>query len=207
VKSKRRSFVAAVLGTLLWPLLLGAQIPRPELQIERAFNNIVENVEIQRNLLEQDPCAAYGLVDKHLRDQFDWVFLGRYILREHWPTDSDQQTRFVEAFYDHLVEDYADLLIHFDSETLRVTRFDEDPPPESAYLQMQVTMNSGEKVPFALRMRVIDGGWRIIDVKPKTFSYVSDFHDNFRVEIFEVGLDGLIARLEEEAAQRRLCGQ
>jgi ABC-type transporter MlaC component len=72
---------------------------------------------------------------------------------------------------------------------------------------MLVTMNDGDKVPFDLRMRVIDGAWRIIDVKPENFSYVRDFHANFRAEVFDVGLDGLIARLEEEAAPRRACGE
>ena len=157
-------------------------------------------------------CALYALVDEHLRSEFGLFRAGKAMLSRHWPEEAEQQERFVNAFYDYLVAKYGDLLVHFNSDTLRVIPREESPVLDRARLDAQLTMTDGEKVDVSLTMRFIGDQWRIVDVVSMraaegVYSHASGFSDLFLDEIHDAGFDGLIEWLEEEAAPLARCGQ
>jgi ABC-type transporter MlaC component len=200
---------ALLLAMALLPIGLGAQPARPERQIENAFDRVVGIVESRRAELERDEtnCAAYAVVDEYLVGQFDLRRASRMILDDHWPDDPEDQQRFVAVFRDYLVQKYGDLVKYFNADTLRVIWRDEPPPADVPYtwIDVEMTMNDGKVWPVRLRMHPSDEQWGIYDVKADSYSYAKNFHDDFRIEIYEVGLTGLLDRLMETAAIRRQC--
>jgi ABC-type transporter MlaC component len=207
--AERQAIPPLVAAMLVTTAVGAAELPRPEPQIEQTFARIVDDVAtvVGSTLTpEQLDCAMFDLVDEHLRPQFDFHASSRRILDRHWPESPEQQARFVEAFYDHLVARYGDLLIHFNEDTLRVVHLDENPEITNLWLETEWTLSNGDKVPAGLRMRYDNAEWRIVDVRPETFSYLEKFHDDFQIDVYDMGLEGLIGWLEEEAAPRRDCG-
>lgn len=183
-----------------------ADYPRIEPPIEAALARIVDDVAG----IQEDPnwqCRTYELVDRHLRDHFNWPLASRAILREHWPESAAAQERFVDAFYNYLVATFGDLLIQFTSDTIRVVRPDSAPEGPRATLETEVTFTDGTKYRADLIMRFSDDAWRIVDVVTDTYSHVTGYIDEYRFEIRDVGFDGLVERLEREAAPRRQCGR
>lgn len=182
------------------------ELPRPEPRIHEVIGRIVDDVALMQEQLEQDDCLTFDLVDRHLRGEFDLQTAGQLILGDFWPDDGDARERFVKAFADSLVARYGDLIRYFNSETLKVFPLDAPPVSERLRLSAEMTFNDGETIDVILRMRYNGERWRIFDIQAEDYSYARNFRDDFRFEIPDIGFDGLIERLKEEAAPRRACG-
>jgi len=197
----------ALCALVVTRVAFGADFPPPEVQIRKAFDELVADVAASFDVLEGDNCARYELVDRRLRGQFGIANSSRMILGKYWPEIPGEQQRFVETFYRFLVATYGDLVIEFNADTLQVLPRDETPEVYDAWVETNIRMNDDEIVPVGLRVRFVEDAWRIVDVKPETFSYAREFRDTFWSSIHDVGFDGLIDWLEKETAQRTLCGQ
>ena len=187
-------------------IVANAQVQRPDDQIIEAFNAIVDVVAERQAELQGDICARYELVDKYIGPHFDFASASLNILRrEHWPDDPIEQTRFAEAFYDSLVADYGDLLIHFNSETLQVSRLEANPSSNPLWINGLLRFNDGTTADVRFRVYYSGDRWGIIDVRADSLAYSKDFRAQFLEHIYEHGFDSLIAELERKAAKRRRC--
>ena len=188
------------------------ELPAPVPHIQTVINEIVAAVALQREQLERDVlaedfCSAYALVDRYLRPEFSLHTAGSLMLRQHWPAAVAEQDRFVKAFYGSVVATFGDLIRYFNADTLRVTPLDDLPETERLLLSGEMTFNDGKTIGIGLRIRFIDDRWQIFDIQADELSYVVDYRDDYLYEIPEIGFDGLVERLEKEAAAYTDCGQ
>ena len=194
-------------ASLLLPITPRAELVRPELQIEQAFHQLVAIVASRHADLGEDDgnCAAYAIVDEYLAGQFNLERASRMILDQHWPADPELQQDFVALFRDYLIGKYGDLVRHFNADTVRVTWLDETPATDRyTWVNIDLTMNDGKVWPVRLRMYPLEQ-WGIYDVNADGYSYAKNFHDDYQIEIYDIGLSGLMERLEQTAALPRQC--
>ena len=159
---------------------------------------MLKDLDAHRAEYRKDPAKVHQLVDQVLLPHFDTEYSARLVLARHWNAASpDQRTRFVNAFYKSLLNNYGDALVDFTSDRLKVFPYTGDPNAQYATVRTQVRKDDGSQVVGQLRVCIsTDQGWKAWDVVIEGISYVKSFRDDFGSEIDQKGLDEVIARLE-----------
>ena len=192
-------FFALTLILSLFSMTALAQSPNDV--VAEALNLLDQEIKTRRAELKNDKQALYTVIDDILLPRFDRKFAAQLVLARHWRTASDEQkSRFIEAFYATLVHRYADGVLQFNLDKMKILSFRGDEPEKRTVVKTTVLLDDGTEVPVQYAMVKRSQGWLMYDVKIEGISYVRNFRAEFNSEINATGLDAVIQRLEEEAA-------
>lgn len=165
-----------------------------------ALNLLDQEINTRRAELKNDKQTLYTVIDDILLPRFDRKFAAQLVLARHWRSASDEQkTRFIEAFYATLVHRYADGVLQFNLDKMKILSFRGDEPEKQTVVKTTVLLDDGTKVPVHYAMVKRPQGWLMYDVKIEGISYIRNFRAEFNSEINATGLDAVIQRLETEA--------
>ena len=168
--------------------------------VAAALNLLDQEINARRAELKNDKQALYTVIDGILLPRFDRKFAARLVLARHWRTANDEQkTRFIEAFYATLVHRYADGVLQFKLDKMKILPSRGDEPEKRTVVKTTVLLDDGTKVPVHYAMVKRPQGWLMYDVKIEGISYIRNFRAEFNSEINATGLDAVIQRLEAEA--------
>jgi phospholipid transport system substrate-binding protein len=169
----------------------------PSQVIAATADAIARAVAAKHAEYEADPRRLRAVADELLRPRFDLDTSARLILRDHWKSASpDERRRFVAAFYQFLLDSYADALLHFRTDTVTILPGEELAGASTARVRTSMKLRDGSiyQVDYAMRRRA--DGWKIVDVIAEGVSYVRTYRTDFAAEIRATGLASLIDRLE-----------
>ncbi len=167
--------------------------------IEEAAKLLDEAVRGRRDELAEDKEVLYALIDEVLLPRFDRRYAAQLVLARHWRTASaEERNRFINAFYSHLMQKYAEAVLEFDLEGLEVLPFRGDDTKKRVTVRTIMRLDDGTKVPVDYGMVKRDKEWLMFDVKIEGISYVRNFKAELNAEIQAKGLGGVIQRLESE---------
>ena len=165
--------------------------------IEEKAQEMLDELNMNRVAYKKDPAKVRALVDRVLLPHFDTQYSARLVLGRHWRTASPQQRqRFIQAFYNSLLDNYGSALTEFTGERLRVFPTKVAPDADQATVRTEVKRDNGTRVPVNYRLRKTSEGWKAWDVSIEGISYVKSFREDFGSEIDQKGLDAVIRRLE-----------
>lgn len=174
----------------------------PDEFVREAAELLDEAVSERKQELTTDREALYGLIDEILLPRFDRRYAAQLVLGRHWRTASEaQRERFIEAFYQSLMRQYADGVLEFDLSQLKIRPYRGDPSKPRTVVRTVVVLDDGTEAPVDYGLVKKDSGWQVFDVTIEGISYVRNFRAEFNSEIQAKGLDAVIERLEREAAQ------
>lgn len=192
-------FFALTLILSLFSMPVLAQSPNDV--VAEALNLLDQEIKTRKAELKNDKQALYSVIDDILLPRFDRKFAAQLVLARHWRTASDEQkSRFIEAFYATLVHRYADGVLQFNLDKMKILSFRGDEPEKRTVVKTTVLLDDGTEVPVQYAMVERSQGWLMYDVKIEGISYVRNFRAEFNSEINATGLNAVIQRLEEEAA-------
>ena len=192
-------FFALTLILSLFSIPALAQSPNDV--VADALNLLDQEITARRAELKNDKQALYTVIDDILLPRFDRKFAAQLVLARHWRAASDEQkSRFIEAFYATLVHRYADGVLQFNLDKMKILSFRGDEPEKRTVVKTTVLLDDGTKVPVHYAMVKRPQGWLMYDVKIEGISYIRNFRAEFNSEINATGLDAIIQRLEAEAA-------
>ena len=181
------------------PTAPGTQQLGPRELIERGAQKMLKELDANRAAYKKDPKLVAKLVDEVLLPDFDTQYAARQVLGRHWRNATPQQReRFIQAFYNALVENYGSALLDFTGDKLEILPFRGDPASDRATVKTIVKTSSGSRVPVNYTMRKTPQGWKAWDVVIEGISYVNNFRNDFGAEIDQKGLEAVITRLERE---------
>lgn len=194
--------VRSIALTLILGLFsLPAFAQSPNDVVAEALNLLDQEIKPRKEELSNDKQALYAVIDKILLPRFDRKFAAQLVLARHWRSASDEQkSRFIEAFYATLVHRYADGVLQFNLDKMKILSFRGDEPEKRTVVKTTVLLDDGTKVPVHYAMVKRPQGWLMYDVKIEGISYIRNFRAEFNSEINATGLDAVIQRLEAEAA-------
>ena len=173
--------------------------PGPQELMEKVSQDLLRDLDVNREAYRQDPARLRVLVDKFLLPNFDVEFAARRVLGKHWTTATPaQRKRFIDAFVGSMMGDYGDAILEFTADRLKILPFRGDPAATAATVRTLVKRSSGTEVPVNYTLRATPTGWKAWDVTIEGISYVKNFQNDFGTEINEKGLDHLIDRLEAQ---------
>ena len=142
-----------------------------------------------------------GLIDDLLLPRFDRRMAAQQVLARNWRTASEEQRkRFINAFYTILVQRYADGVLDFEPDRIKVLPFRGDASKRTATVKTSVDLEDGTNVSVNYTLVNRKTGWMMFDVTIEGVSYIRNFRTEFDAEIKSTSLEEVIARLEKEAA-------
>jgi len=185
----------------LWLATVSAaqDVRAPEELVEQTANELANRVERDRAELTADQQALFALVDEVLLPVFDTEYAGRQVLGRHGrKATPEQRNEFIDAFYYFLLRSYAESVLKFRKDQVRVL-----PASTKQYrnqqrtaVRTQMKLDDGSTLAVDYSLRNTDEGWRIFDVRIEGVSYVQTYRSQFDAEISSRGLDAVIERLK-----------
>ena len=177
-----------------------AQANAPGQVIEDAVDLLTEGLNTRRDELAADNAALREFIDSILLPRFDREFAAGAVLGKHWRTASaEQKNRFVTAFYETLLQRYAEGVVEFDMSRVEVLPYRGDDTKRTTVVKTEVRLDDGKKVPVNYTLVNRDSQWRMFDVQIEGVSYVINFRKELDSEIRSSSLEDVIVRLEREA--------
>jgi phospholipid transport system substrate-binding protein len=193
-----RIFLAIMALSLLAPQ---AQAATPNEFITEAVKDLATKLDGRRSELADDQEALYSVIDKVLLPRFDRYSAARAVLAKHWKSaNEEQQTRFIDAFYSVLVQRYADGVLDFETDRIKVLPFRGDTEKRIVTVKTSVDLEDGTNISVNYALMNQQPGWKMFDVTIEGVSYVRNFRTEIDAEIRASSLEQVIARMEEEAA-------
>lgn len=172
----------------------------PNAVVESAVAQLTESLEGRRDELAADRKSLYELIDEILLPRFDRKFAAQIVLAKHWRgANESQRTRFIEAFYQALVRRYADGLLEFGQDQVKVLAYRGDATRPRTKVRSTVRLENGSKVAVDYDLVKRESGWLLFNVVIEGVSYVRNFRAELDSEIRSSSLDAVIERLEGEA--------
>lgn len=154
----------------------------------------------QKEELAADRQALYALINEILLPRFDREYSAQLVLGRHWKSASEeQQQRFIDAFYNAMLRQYADGLLEFDMSRLAILPYRGDDSKSRTMVRTTVKLDDGTRVPVDYGLVKRESGWMLFDVRVEGISYVRRFRTEFESEIQSTSLDAVIERLEKDA--------
>ncbi len=184
-----------------------ARTEDPTSVIDSAVEELAGALEGRKLELEEDREELYRLIDRILLPRFDRRYAAQLVLGRYWRSASEeQQQRFIKAFYQALLERYADGVLEFDQDRVMVLPFRGDPEERRTTVRTEVKLDDGTEVPVNYGLVRREEGWKVYDVTVEGISYVRNFRTELNAEIADKGLEAVIRRLEREAGMREADG-
>jgi phospholipid transport system substrate-binding protein len=173
----------------------------PNELVTKVAQDTLRDLDAHRSEYQKDRKKVRELVDKNMLPHFDTAYAAQLVLAKHWRTASpEQRKRFVEAFYQSLLQNYGEALLEFTPDRLRILPFQGKPEDQVATVRSEVRRDNGTRVPVNYSLRKTPQGWKAYDVTIEGVSYVKSFRTDFSSEIQQKGLDAVIDRLESQIA-------
>jgi phospholipid transport system substrate-binding protein len=192
--------IASLFATLSLAQAPTAQLGPNEL-VTKVAQDTLRDLDAHRSEYQKNPKKVRELVDKNMLPYFDTAYAAQLVLAKHWRTaNADQRKRFVEAFYQSLLQNYGEALLEFTPDRLRILPFQGKAEDPVATVRSEVRRDNGSRVPVNYSLRKTPDGWKAYDVTIEGVSYVKSFRTDFASEIQQKGLDAVIQRLESQVA-------
>jgi phospholipid transport system substrate-binding protein len=194
----------AMLASIWVALVMAAGVAvaddSPNAVIDSAVALLAERLDARQEELAENRPELYAIIDEILLPRFDRRFAAQLVLARHWKTASEeQQSRFIDAFYQALLRKYADGILEFDPDMITVLPFRGDTSKKRAKVRSTVDLDDGSKVAVDYELVRRNSGWLVFNVIIEGVSYVRNFRAELDSEINASSLDAVIARLESEA--------
>ena len=171
----------------------------PNEVIEEAATLFASKMEGRNEEFAADRAALYELIDEILLPRFDRKFAAQVVLAKHWRTaNAKQRDRFIEAFYKALVRKYADGLLEFQQDMVKIQPFRGDLSKPRTRVRSTVQLTDGTKVSVDYELVKRESGWLLFNVVVEGVSYVRNFRAELDSEIRGSSLEAVIKRLESE---------
>ncbi len=189
-------------------LLLGfghaAFAQSPNEVIQEASDLLAAQLGTRKQELASDREALYDMVNEIILPRFDRRYAAQLVLGRNWRSATEQQrAAFIDAFYNSLLQKYADGVLDFNQDRIELLPFRGDESKPRVVVKSLVTLDDGTEVPVDYGLVKREAGWMVFDVIIEGISYVRNFRTEVNAEIQTSSLDAVIARLERDARENR----
>jgi phospholipid transport system substrate-binding protein len=198
----KKLIIAILAGFPLLGSAVVAASQTPVEVIESAVDELASALDGRRDVLAEDRDELYEIINGILLPRFDRTYAARLVLARHWKTASDdQKRRFIDAYYNSMLQRYADGVLEFQEDQVEILTFRGDLSKPRVQAKTMVRLDDGSRVPVDYAFVNRNDTWKIFDVTVEGVSFVRNFRAELDSEIRETSLDAVIERLETEGFQ------
>jgi phospholipid transport system substrate-binding protein len=203
-----RSMVRRALAVVLFALAAGGALAAdanpqlgPSELISKAAQDVLKDLDANRAEYRKDPKKVRVVVDKYMLPHFDTAYAAQQVLAKHWRTATpEQRKRFIDAFYQSLLQNYGEALLDFTPDRLKILPYRGKPDETIATVRTEIRRDSGAPAKVNYTLRKTPEGWKAYDIQIEGVSYVRSFRTDFGAEIDRKGVEAVVQRLESQVA-------
>ena len=171
----------------------------PEELIKQTSAKVLDTLEKNKVLYDQEPDKIYQLVDDIILPHLDFKAMSQLALGKHWRDASEEQKdAFTEVFKTMLIRTYSKSLTEYTGQTVEYLPFRAQDDDKVVTVKTQIKQDSGPSIPIDYRLRLKDDIWKVFDIKIDGISLVTNYRNSFAADIREVGINGLIQRMNDK---------
>ena len=193
--------IISSLFVMLWVFsanTIAASIEAQEL-IKQTSDRVMDTLEKNKDLYKNDPDQIYVLVDEIILPHLDFRAMSKLALGKHWRSaNEDQQEKFTAAFKTMLIRTYSKSLTEYTGQQIEYLPFRAEESKTIVTVRTQIKQDSGPAIPIDYRLRLKDDIWKVFDIKIDGISLVTNYRNSFAADIREVGINGLIERMNDK---------
>ncbi|HVT34575.1 MAG TPA: ABC transporter substrate-binding protein [Nevskiaceae bacterium] len=183
---------------LFAPCVVALAIAAPDQAIRDTNTQFLAQIDQHRDEFRRDRARFDRMVDQVVVPRFDIPYIGRLVLGREWKSASDaQRSRFLAAFKNSLVHEYAHALLDY-GDGLQEQWHPLQAAPGAGDVTVHMDLSSPQAAPLQVGFAAhrVNDDWKVYDVTVNGISLAASFRAQFAVEIALYGLDGVIQRLE-----------
>jgi len=145
--------------------------------------------------------GRYDQLAPVINSSFDMPFVSRTVLGKYWETlNSEQRTRFVEAFTQLSIATYAANFKSYSGERFKVIS-EKEVGGGRMMVQTQLIKSGGGKVELDYLLHRADGEWRVINVIAEGVSDLALKRADYSAFLKNKGFEALLKQLKEKNNQ------
>lgn len=168
--------------------------------IQNLMDQVLGTIKTERPRLQNDRQALRQLVNDGILPHADFRTTSRLVLGPFWSQATDaQKEAFMDAFQDMLMRTYADALLSYEDQPIRVKR------PTGGYFNWdkavptEIVLKDGRPVQVKYYLyRNPQGEWKVYDVVAENVSFIMSYRNVLQEDARRLGLDGLIEKMRTQ---------
>ena len=191
------SLVSALL--LLLSVNASAESLAPQQLIKNTADNVLQILEKNKAVYEKDPDQIYALVNDIILPHLDFKAMSQLALGKHWRKANDEQKEeFTAVFKTMLIRTYSKSLTEYTGQEVEYLPFRHQEGKTVVTVKTKINQDSGPSIPIDYRLRFKNDIWKVFDIKIDGISLVTNYRNSFASDIREVGINGLIERMNDK---------
>ena len=169
----------------------------PSALVQQTAQGMLGDLDKNREAYRKDPAKLRMLIDQVIVPHFDEEFAAREVLGRNWLSASPgQRQRFIDAFYNSMLNNYGSALLDFTSDTMQVLPYRAQTGSPYAVVNTRIRRSNGTNIAVNYQLHSTPSGWKVWDVVVEGISYDKSFQQDFAEQIQRQGLDAVITRLQ-----------
>lgn len=178
---------------------IGVEKQSPEDTVKTVTGEMLTALRSQQEGYKNDPRKMVSLIERIMVPHFDIRIMAREALGLNWRRATPgQQKRFMAAFRQLLVNDYADEFRNYSDQAVEFKPEHAGSGKDYALVSTHVTSPGEQPVRVDYRLYRVGSDWRIYDVEIDGISLLFTYRNTFSEELQRETLDALIARIEHK---------
>jgi phospholipid transport system substrate-binding protein len=189
----------APIGEALAPVSAGPE--SPESQIRRLNTTLIGIMKSAEEGLSYQ--GRFERVAPVVQETFDMPFMAAKTIGSYWrKLDPEERRRWVKAFGDFTISNFADRFDGFSGQTLEI-RGERPASRDTLIVETRLNRPGDDAVDLDYRMRARAGDWRVVDIySDGSVSEVALRRSEYASFLKGGGIDDLIAAVSAKTAKR-----
>ncbi|MCW8853910.1 MAG: ABC transporter substrate-binding protein [Gammaproteobacteria bacterium] len=194
-----KKIISLVMFMLLLAVNASAEPLGPQELIKQTSDNVLHTLEKNKALYEKDPDQIYTLVNEIILPHLDFKAMSQLALGKHWRNANDEQKeQFTAVFKTMLIRTYSKSLTEYTGQEVEYLPFRPQEDKKIVTVKTKIKQDSGPAIPIDYRLRFKNDIWKVFDIKIDGISLVTNYRNSFAADIREVGISGLIERMNDK---------
>lgn len=172
----------------------------PDVMVKKATDEILAVLKKNKKLYQKDSAALYKMVHTQLAPYFDFQTMSKLVLGISWrKANSDQRTRFANAFRDLLVRTYAKVMLRYTNEKIVYQAYRAKPTDKKSIVKTKVISKSGAPdIPIHYSFFNKNDVWKVFDVSVEGISLINNYRSVYREKVKKQGLESVIKMIQKD---------
>ncbi|MEN8107064.1 MAG: ABC transporter substrate-binding protein [Pseudomonadota bacterium] len=186
---------------LLLPAVIRAAEQGPVELLQETRDKVLAIVDADPGVLE-DTERLREIAYEYLLPHVDFITLSRWVIGKYWRTaTAEQREVFASEFRELLLNNYLQSVTRYRDNVITFMPLRDVDANRKVVVHGVVDQPGGPAVHVNFRMHNSEGNWLVYDVVVEGISLAVTHRSTFSRQIREVGIEGVIAKLESHNAR------
>ena len=169
----------------------------PDVLVKNVTNDVLDIIRKDKDIQSGDTHKAADLIEVKVLPNFDFNRMTALAVGREWRSATPEQKKALTAeFHTLLVRTYANALTSYKNQVIDFKPFKMAAEETDVLVRTEVKQPGAKPIGIDYSLQKGDAGWKVYDVIVGGVSLVTSYRDQFKQEIGNGGIDGLIKSLQ-----------